>query len=540
MAKELPLEVLKEIVSNLDRPLAPYANVSRSFQWSIERVTFAKIETTSANDEVTLFESAFADSRRRRLLRALRFKVELPDISEKRYKKFQSKREAAENNRVYTNGLYITSASPKDWTSPQSPCRHDRPAWEGRNDYKYIEFDRVLELSLVACANMLYPEGRRINPSVLATIVGALPGLKTLDWWFYTAPRRLHPLWLGLRESMSSAVLELATITTLEDIHLYFEDSDPRNQAWEPTSIVDSAKNDGLSVALSQLSKLPRLRKLKVDGLHTLSPAIFDLNDDGVWPSLEYLDLEVSAIAPDGRWYFTGDRDLAEVDEEADYESETDASEAALDSEDSDTSDFLPQYRWAKLNGAVPDFSFRRHPDPEVFDPFVIAMASAIVRLRALKRWTCDFTQARAATIMYHAPGETRPAFVAPPSSLACGAWHIWLEKEEPDEDENWNPPREIIRPIGHVGSGWPSITTMEGMMWIIEPANLIRETMRKGAAIAGASDMDKGVAIEDSVPPTIKSMKNALMTYEGMAIEDIGNILIKQTNRVAARFDES
>lgn len=469
MSRELPTEILHGIVFNLDGPLAPYASVSRSFQDLIEQATFAEIKTSSANDEVKLFESVFSSLRRRRLLRTLHFKVELPDISEKHFKKFQSRREAAGNNLVYTNAVHalfrrlapwvevpdvetpcfplnITSVSPKDEKSPHSSDNHNRPAWEVRNDYKYIEFNQAFELPPVACVNVFSPEGRRLDPSTLAAISRALPNLKLLDWWFYTAPSRLHALWLGLRESMASAVLDLAKLTALEDLHLYFEDSDPASHDWEPMSVVDSAGNDRLSVSLSHLSKLPRLRNLKIDGLHTLSPALFDLHDEkNSWQSLEYLELQVSAIAPDGRWYFTGDRNLAEQDEQEDYERDPDAPEAALDSEDSDASDFLPEFKWAKLDGQVSGFNFRRHPDPDVFDPFVMAMASAAVRMPALKQCMCDFTQARAATIT---PGQARPGFCATASNLERGSWTIILEREDSDADDNWNPPEEMVQKL--------------------------------------------------------------------------------------------
>lgn len=463
MCRELPVEILQEIISKIDGPLAPYANVSLSFQRLIEPATFAEIETSSTNDEVKLFESAFADGRRRRLLRTLHFTVKLPDITEKRFRKFQTKREAAENARVYTDAvhalfrrlapwakhsddietapsfrLHLRSASPRVGKRSLLPGEHDRPAWEIRNGYKYIEFDRAPELPPVACVNMLYPGGRRLDPRAMGTIARALPRIKTLYWWFYTAPRRQHPLWLGLRESMSSAVLDLAALSTLEDLQICSEDLDPMNQDWEPTSIGDSAGDDGLSVALNHLSKLPRLRKLKIDGLHTLSPAVFDLDCANPWPSLECLELQVSAIAPDGRWYFTGNRNLAEQDEQENYESDSDASEA---------SDFLPEFQWARLDGQVPWFRFRRHPDPEVFDPFVIAMASAVVRMPVLKRFECGFSQARVASITYYGPGEKKsPGFVPPLTTSPCGSWVIFMGKEEPDETGNWNPPREMIQ----------------------------------------------------------------------------------------------
>lgn len=82
----------------------------------------------------------------------------------KRYNKLQSKREAAQNNELYTTvvhaffhrlnswqssgnnsplapiHLVITSESAKDGAGPVIPSDHDRPAWEVRNNYKYINF----------------------------------------------------------------------------------------------------------------------------------------------------------------------------------------------------------------------------------------------------------------------------------------------------------------------------------------------------------------------------------------------------------------
>lgn len=81
---------------------------------------------------------------------------------------------------------------------------------------------------------------------------------------------------------------------------------------------------------------------------------------------------------------------------------------------------------------------------------------------------------------------------------------------------------------------------TKEEMMWIIEPVNLIKETLWKGQSIAGENKMAQAVATEDSVATAVKSMKNVLMTYKYMAMDEMGRTLIKQTNRVAERFDEA
>lgn len=432
------------------------------------------------------FEAAFArhDRRRRQLLQTLTFSICLPDISDKRLSKFQSKHEGEENNRALTDALWWLFRRLHGWGRDATPeTGSDRVSFglrietaslpeadsrlesctthvcEIRNDFSYIEFidDGVQDLPPATCVDTLaLCGGRRLHPRTAAIIASALPRLKTVDWWFYAATRRLHDLWTGLRDATASAVVELAALEDLEDLHLYYEDSDPMNQDWEPsTSLLDSAPgSDGLSVALSRLSKLPRLRKLKLDGLHTLSPAIFDVESceetTPCWPSLENLDLEISGIAPNGRWYFTGDRDSAEQDDDEEEAEEDYGSDQ--DPEDSDTSDHVLESKWARQDGQAPYFIFRRHPDPETFDPFITALARAVVEtMPVLKQLRCDFIQTRAASITYYAPGQTSGSGSGskePVSNgLACGRWDVRLESEESEGDGgNWNPPLEMVR----------------------------------------------------------------------------------------------
>ncbi|KAI1776334.1 family 18 glycosyl hydrolase [Hypoxylon cercidicola] len=98
----------------------------------------------------------------------------------------------------------------------------------------------------------------------------------------------------------------------------------------------------------------------------------------------------------------------------------------------------------------------------------------------------------------------------------------------------------EETYPIYHVASGYPSTSTKEEMMYIIEPINLIKENIWKGNRIPGENNMAKAVATEDAVPTAIRSMKNALMTYKYMMMKEVGDIMVKQTNRVGDKFDEA
>ncbi|KAI4867260.1 hypothetical protein F4820DRAFT_213794 [Hypoxylon rubiginosum] len=484
---KIPPEILLNIVDGLDAPLARYASVSRAFRQVIEARTFANIQLTSTEQSLTKFDAIFSNTRRRYFVRELEYKVELPDISKKRFKKLQSNREAAENNRVYTVAvsalftrlqkwtdatedlekapsfrLTISSSSPKDSYRPESPHQHEHdPAWEVRNSFKYIEFNELEVLPPLLCVNEFDHSGRSLHPNVMAVINKALPRMKSLLWELFTAPRRLEALRADLRASMAS-VLADTEFSNLEALDIYYEDTDPLNQDWEPENLLDANGDDPLSLAVNRISRLPKLRLLELRGTHILSPAVFDVDGENrdAWRFLEYLYLDVSKTTPGGGWYFTGDREKTMTSDER-IESDSEASVAAFDSDDSDASDFLPDFRWRKLDGDIPWVDFRLHPDPITLNPFLIAMARAIVRMPALKRFACGFTDA--ADIYYYGPGveKSGPMTIDKSnffdSALSHGRWIMDFETEIPFNDEDplfsdWVLPPELTETLEAAG----------------------------------------------------------------------------------------
>lgn len=99
------------------------------------------------------------------------------------------------------------------------------------------------------------------------------------------------------------------------------------------------------------------------------------------------------------------------------------------------------------------------------------------------------------------------------------------------------------VRPIDHVGGGWPNKdinAQRDEMFYVIETINLMKEKLWQGKKFNGQDRMATLVQTEDSMPSAIKTMKFALMTYEYMKMQEVGQILIDQTDRVAGRFDEA
>ncbi|KAI9162827.1 hypothetical protein HJFPF1_04420 [Paramyrothecium foliicola] len=466
--EKLPPELLRDVLSYLQAPLASYATVNRAFQTLIEVRTFANIKTKSTNDDVRQFEAIFTQDNRRRAVKSLEFAVELPKIRDERLMRLQNKRESAENNRAYTTAvkalferlsawddssdhdaltssfLTITSASPSDSQQPSELGYHERHAWEIRNHTKYIDLEGVQELPSIRRISSFTVEGRYIHPNAMATMVAAMPNLKIFIWWFYTAPRRMHALWASLRDAMACLVSVIANLSLLEDLILYCEDSDPLNHDWKPPSLVDCAGVDRLSVAFHKLSQLPRLRKLSLAGMYTISPDVFDLSAVNGWPSLERFEIDISMIAPNGTWYFTGVRSVAQVSEEDHSDSDLEDADALFLSDES--SERFPRSTWEKLDGQSPCFLFRHHPDPATFDPLIIAMVRAVSKMPLLKEFGCDLPMSHVASIGYIGPSQRDRCSNVWAASSTQGHWHICLMQENQLEEEtNWKPPQELV-----------------------------------------------------------------------------------------------
>lgn len=341
--------------------------------------------------------------------------VEFP--SQDRYQKIQRNRRTAETNAVYTKAVYALFTRLEGWSSisedpetapsfrfaiysypPTIPEAHN----QNRHDdlaYKYVEFDGLQELPAVSCV-CEFSNSENHHPSTLAVLYKALPRLRLLCLELPpAAPRGLLAQRVGMRNSLASTLLE-SDFSTLERLDVHLEDYDPMNETWKPKNLLDSSGNDRLSLAVNRVSKLPRLESLELYGCFAFSPAVFDLpsnEDTNAWKSLEYLTLEVSMATPVGGWYFTGDHPLADI--ESDSDMETDPTDAI-------TSDLVPAIDWDVLDGEKPEVRFRYHPDPTTFNPFITAMARAVVRMSALKEFICRFPQK--AIIYYYGPGVIR------------------------------------------------------------------------------------------------------------------------------------
>lgn len=485
---KLAPEILAIIVSHLQPPLAPFVVISRKWQYAIETRTFSRLELTSEEDKLQHFKSILASPRRRQLVRSLQFHVRLVVPSEKRVWKLQSTREAAANNIMYTRAildlfsilatwehdpvlsLWISANSSIDGfeppeRQPQHPHNGEDEIWRIRNHLKYVNFDAKMMVdlgglpSVPVVAAFEHNNYRHIDPAVFPVFCAALPRVEKMTWWFIAPPRRVPDLRRTFRLSAATSFLETAAssgLANLTTLNIAWEDADPRNHQFNPGNFLDpGSTSDRFSVAIRHISRLPSLRRLKLEGCFTISKEVFeDVNSNDIgeklWPSLQTFVLEVSLTTPAGGWHFIGDpANALNVDERLSEFSDEEAAE--FDSADSDTSDWEPQLAWKRADGMLPSFPYRCIPNPATFVPLLISLATTVRRMPALRELELGTTNWSTTVDMrtyYYAPGYPKRFVFGTDSFHLAHAqesrWVIWRQSTVERNNElesNWRIP---------------------------------------------------------------------------------------------------
>ncbi|KAI1415215.1 hypothetical protein F5Y13DRAFT_196561 [Hypoxylon sp. FL1857] len=304
----IPPEILICILSNLEKPLAPYTSVCRAFQQVIETKTFKDITIISTLPQIQRLDTVFEDIRRRCLLRRLTFYVSLPNkLKRNRKRPLKYLRDRAFTlaiRRLFTclekwNYIPEWLQSPPSFTL-RVQCTTPYVDYRAvRGEHKHVQFDGPQELPSLECIETLLVESPHIFPSDMTIICNALPRMEVLRWDLDNAPRRLKDLRVDLRNAMATTLLE-TNFSRLEAMSIEWRDHDPLNHDWNPENYLDADGHDRLSMGVNRILKLPNLRDLRLDGHFILSPEVFDLNDEDIPESLEYLGIEISKVTPAG------------------------------------------------------------------------------------------------------------------------------------------------------------------------------------------------------------------------------------------------
>ncbi|KAF9873010.1 hypothetical protein CkaCkLH20_09520 [Colletotrichum karsti] len=411
-----------------------------------------RVQVPSTNEGLSQFNQAFLDPQQRAYVQNIDFHIVLPTISNKRLRKLQSRREAAENDASFTKAitkflgrlakwerrrygpgvtLKIVVASPTDWLVEEMEedgelvNTHNHrlaPIWQVRDHFRYIKFDESLlasstsGLPQVACVSEFEfdggPGGRSLHPEVIAAISNAMVSARKMEWRLRIPTRRLMSERREIRAALGNALL-ITAFPSLVEFKIKLEDADPHDETFEPGSVIEKGHDeDKLSLGVRRLCRLPTLRRLHLESLWILSPVAFgpSFSPETQPSSLEYLYVDCATTTPDGRYLLMGNPERAMMDDGG-YSHTSDESMAAFDSDDSDTSDWQPDFEWAKQAGEFPGRWFRLTPDPETFVPLARSFAEAVACMPSLRRMDVHIggaaTNARAPLEMsYFAPGE--------------------------------------------------------------------------------------------------------------------------------------
>ncbi|KAK6851400.1 F-box domain cyclin-containing protein [Apiospora arundinis] len=370
----------------------------------------SSVRVDSTEESLAHFDAEYsADPSKRAHIGEIHFEVLLPPVSNlKRLKKLQNSKESAANDAAFTRAFAALFSRLATW-EPRTSGRgvklvlstrslnddiirqlvasgelhqvHNEfgpPIWEIRDEYRYIglspggEDDGFWPLPQVACVSELVfgPEcSSTIHPSALVALSCALTAVEKLDWRLAMPGRRLMADRREIRSALAHGLHHADFAPTLDDLTIYLWDEDPNNEEFEPGSFKEEDEESGmddLSLAVRRICQLPSLRKLHLDGLWILTPVTFGAHPSLptlYCPSLEHLIIDCARTTPDGEWMLTGDPELGIGDDRYDGNCTVEDDPAAFDSDDSDTSDYAPEFEWEWEDGEIPGIWYRFRPE---------------------------------------------------------------------------------------------------------------------------------------------------------------------------------
>lgn len=144
-------------------------------------------------------------------------------------------------------------------------------------------------------------------------------------------------------------------------------------------------------------------------------------------PALRSVSIVSSGTTPDGRWLSTGDEDEGIEGEDA-PDTDSDASEAAFDSNDSAASDVAPVGRvWAREDSDCPQFVFRNRPDDAVFLVYLLPKGPPhpdLARADLVLTYVGDASQLPTALGMHSESARRRNAH----EDTSRAQWHLLVK----------------------------------------------------------------------------------------------------------------
>lgn len=175
-------------------------------------------------------------------------------------------------------------------------------------------------------------------------------------------------------------------MSNLRTLNIYIEQGIPgnhnfKNQPNDP----NYPDGDVLNVAIRKLAENTHLTNLNLTGSWLVSAALF--NGEGTFPYLEKVHVKGAFITYGGQWYYTSNPTDIEADNGHSRDDSGDEDSDSNSSFNSEFQDFLPKGRESLLNGDEPHYMWRAQLDPQMFDPLMKTMATAVLRMPRLRNF---------------------------------------------------------------------------------------------------------------------------------------------------------
>lgn len=396
-------------------PRIQYAAVSRRWQTLAEVHTLSKLKLKSS--DLSTFASVFADPRRRALLRRLEFTVEMPTHGD-------SRDDHAANEAASTASLEALTSLLSSWET-QRDAEESRIAsfevclsvdWAGDLGYldavrssaarRYLAIDESATLEVVKRATSLSvasSTGRALHPTAMCRVVACMPHLEALSLEVLDPANKRLEMRKSHRLALASG-LDSLTLRHLRWLSLTRETTtEPYNHSFECGDLEDGTGVDPLCKTIRRIGHRTPLTELKLDTFLVAKDLFSDASDESTsWSSLHRFTIRAAPVAPNGRWYYTGNpadveagSDTPIVDDDGD-DSESDASTEPDDDPDRD----------AIANGTRPSHAWRTVPDSDMLSPLLTSLAGAVQQMPNL--------QNGALSISHHEPMDVVVQCVSP------------------------------------------------------------------------------------------------------------------------------
>ncbi|RDW72333.1 uncharacterized protein DSM5745_07505 [Aspergillus mulundensis] len=458
--------------------LPPYALVNKRFQAAFRRREIAWLEVSSHGSRESLLTVVGKRPVQRRALSSLQYTTILPTYPDDHRYCLEKRKEHKANLAAFEKSVTALWNELSSWTDKAPGSLRleltaksetdDWTDWDFDNEARWLyrEYslalgDESVKLPTLDCVyNLVLGAGRRIHPRTMGDMILSLPCLRSLDLRLPPGHARNRALRAEYRIHLAKA-LEAPTLHRLENLSIDMAEETPENHDFQVAEQEDPAypAGDVLCHAIRKLAQRS-LRELRLEGC-PISPALFTSGkkkeDEAGFPYLESLKITYPIYTYDGRWYYGGnpatykpeelhEKELEKIEwdteDEGRSDDESDRESVASFSNDP-WREPLNRDRADFFDGNLPEYAWRRRPEPKTFNPLVKSLAKAALRMPKLRSLVAIAKAQRPGLMNQKRMRDLHIKFLAPGADMGFAV-------------------KEHYELIGKDGTNWPDIEQVE------------------------------------------------------------------------------